>query len=439
MTLRHGGEIWEYNRELVDFSANINPLGPSEKALEAIDSGKIVHYPPQDPVRLKEAVARYVGVEAGNIAVGNGSIELIRDFCSLFLRRGQRAAILQPTFSEYRRYGEIYGDSALDIYPSKAFEHSAADVVEAIREDEDVRVLFLCRPNNPTGWAMEERDLEGLIAFCLERGIYLFLDEVFIEFTGLKSYAELVNDYENLFVLRSFTKFFALPGLRVGYGVASPAIIERLSSIRPPWSINILAHDAAIASLEDREYMERTRGLVERERSYLASAIANLGVRVYPSEANFLLLKHSWNSKKVKESLLREGLLIRDCSTFPGLDTRFIRVSVRRREENERLLEALEKEAAKAPERGPECSYYPCHFEGQDCTFCFCPFYPCGDEKRGKLIVGKRGREVWSCKGCVDVHRKDVVARIQEALGGREPDDLNRKERLAIKEAVLRP
>jgi Zn-finger protein len=285
---------------------------------------------------------------------------------------------------------------------------------------------------------MAQEDLMEVIEFAREKKILLFLDEVFIEFSKLESLARMVQKWDNLFVLRSFTKFFALPGLRVGYGISNPRAIEKLEEIKPPWNINIFANDAALASLRDKPYMERTKRFVDKERRFLATEISKLGVMVYASNANFLLLRFNWNSREVKDALLKEGLLVRDCSNFFGLDTRFIRVSVRGRKDNQMLIEALKKQTRSGVKKGRECEYYPCHFEGQDCTYCFCPFYHCDDTDLGYFISGKKGKPVWSCKDCGWIHVPDTVKRIQNILGDNDIYRLSQKRRLEIKKKAMK-
>lgn len=437
MNQPHGGEVWDYGARPIDFSANINPLGPSRLAIKAIKGWKVEHYPPQHPQKLKAAIAEYTGINEENIVLGNGSVEIIKDFCSVFLKHPHKTVIPQPTFSEYERYSLIYGGEAKLVFPERGLEHTAKEIIGAV--DKNTRIIFICRPNNPTGSAMSEGDLDTLIQFCLDNDIFVFLDEVFIEFSSLSSYASAVEEYKNLFVLRSLTKFFALPALRVGYGIGSPELIRDLEAIKPPWNINTFAHDAAIASLKDKSYIKRTKTFINKEKKFFTKKIEELGIKVYESNSNFLLLRYNWNSKQVKNGLLKEGILIRDCSTFHGLDTRFIRVCVRKRNDNIKLISALKRQVLQGVKTGRDCKYYPCHFEGQDCTFCFCPFYPCLDEKRGKFIVGKKKKRVWTCKDCNDIHNQEIVERIIALLGEKTMDELNKKRRLAIKGTAMQP
>lgn len=431
----HGGDVWGFIKKPIDFSANINPLGPSPLALKALEKWKIVHYPPPYPEKLKSMIADYVGVGVENITIGNGSMELIKNVCSSFLKKTDATLILEPTFSEYKRFSKIFGKDAKELLPNEDFDHNADEILHAT--DENTRIIFICRPNNPTGSMIPEEDIRKILEFTKERNILLFIDEAFIEFSGQRSLAPYIEEFENLFVLRSFTKFFALPGLRIGYGIGSARLIRKLEVLKTPWNVNIFAHDAAIASLTDQMYVRKTKKLVEKEKRFIKREIEKIGITVYYSSANYLLLKYNWNSREVKEELLLNGILIRDCSNFFGLDPRFIRVSIRDREDNLKLVGALRNHLLFGMNRGRKCKYYPCHFEDQDCTYCFCPFYPCEDETKGGFIVGKTGKNVWTCINCEEVHNLEIVEKISMSLGKNNLKVLDLKARLVVKNEVM--
>lgn len=422
----HGGDVWSQKKRPIDFSANINPLGPPEAVKDVLGSWKMEYYPPADPIQLKKRIAEKLGVKAENITTGNGSIEILKDFLAQFLERG-KALILEPTFSEYHRLTTGFKGNTHRLLPDRGLEHSKSSIMSMISPD--TRMIFLCRPNNPTGHSLSRDIVHDLLDYCEEKGVFLFLDEAFIEFSDDESLTPLVREYDRLFVLRSFTKFYAIPGLRAGYGVGSPEVIRRLEEIKTPWNLNIYAHDAVIACLDEKDYAKRSRDLIKTEKRYLEHEISSLGIKVYPSKANFLLLRYNWNSRDVMSNLLKKGILIRECSNFYGLDTRYIRVCVRGRVENQELIKALGEEVKKGIKKGAECAYYPCHFQGQDCTFCYCPIYPCAEEDLGTWIIGKRGTRVWSCKGCQATHRRDAVKEIKVALGGNIDEPLDSGDR----------
>jgi threonine-phosphate decarboxylase len=339
----HGGEVWRYfERDFIDFSSNVNPLGPSPEALKAVTEAhwKCAHYPDPDSLALKEAIAAYVGVEEEHLTVGNGSTELIKNFSEAFLRRGEKVAILGPTFSEYEVFSRLYGAEVHFRFPDreKDFDFDAVDLPKPLR------AVFLCYPNNPTGRAMDRKRLEELLGEVEERDAFLFLDEAYIEFTDLESLCRRATEGEGLFVLRSLTKFFSLPGLRIGFGVGGRKVTAYLERLRVPWNVNCLAQAAAIASMKDAEYIQEARNFLRREREFFYRRMRGLGLETLPSEANFFLTevgKAGATAPEIKRRLIERGILIRDCSTFTGLDASYMRTSVRTREENERLFEEL--------------------------------------------------------------------------------------------------
>jgi len=207
-------------------------------------------------------------------------------------------------------------------------------------------VIFLCNPNNPTSTIIPKDDLFKIIEDSDRRNVLVLMDEDFIEFVDEDiSMVGEVKNYKNLFILRSFTKIFGLTGLRVGYGVACEEIINLLFKGKIPWNVNCIAQAAAIAALQDVEYLEETRKLIREEREFLLDELKRIhGLRVFPAHANFILIdirQTGFTAAQLKEAMLKHGILIRDCSSFKGLDEYYIRVAVRTRHENERLLAAL--------------------------------------------------------------------------------------------------
>jgi threonine-phosphate decarboxylase len=353
----HGGEIWEAANktglrrdEIMDFSSSVNPLGPSQKALESIKSslGQIPAYPDSNSTLLRKAIASHFdGITENNVVVGNGSTELIYLFADVFMENDDVAVIPAPTFGEYehavRKAGQepkhvkLNGDFRVDL---GAFE----------REMPRAKIVFFCNPNNPTSVLTSTVDLTRMVERALENDVLVFLDEDFLEFVEGEKHLSMMSkiaDYPNLFVLRSFTKIFGLTGLRVGYGVGSEEIIRTLLNAKIPWNVNCLAQAAAIAALYDEEHLEKTRELIRSEKAFLMSRLRGFeAFKVYPADANFIFIdirKSGLTAAQLKEKMLNYGILIRDCSSFRGLDEYFIRVAVKTRRENERLLEAFDK------------------------------------------------------------------------------------------------
>ena len=354
----HGGNVWEISEkynipvdQLIDFSISTNPLGAPEAALEAISQHLtlIKHYPDPDHEWLLEVLAKSVGVKPKNVVVSNGSTELIYLFCEVFLESGCEAVVPVPTFSEYKAAIERSGGNIvfLQCESAKNFRLNIEELEKAISKK--TRIIFLCNPNSPTGWLYEKDDVLRVIRFAAEKNVLVFVDEDYIDFVddGKRySMADYVNKFDNLFVLRSLTKFYGLAGVRVGFGISSADIAKILKNVKMPWSVNSLAMVATEAAVRDTDFIKNSRLLVSKGRREMREMFKAIPwLKVYPSETNFLLIeiiKGDSTSTQVREELAKNGLLIRDCKDFDGLDNRFFRVTVRRPEENKKLVEQIE-------------------------------------------------------------------------------------------------
>jgi threonine-phosphate decarboxylase len=353
----HGGEVWEAankiglrKEELLDFSSSVNPLGPSKKALKAIKAnlGNIPSYPDSNSTCLREAIAtHFKGVSKDNVVAGNGSTELIYLFVETFMKKGDVALIPVPSFGEYERAVQRMGEEPKHVKPKRDFQFSP-DVFA--RDLSGAKIVFLCNPNNPTSILMAPEHLTAIVKRALDENVFVFLDEDFLEFVEGEEHLSFIGKmekYPNLFVLRSFTKIFGLTGLRIGYGIASEEIINSLMNAKIPWNVNCLAQVAAIAALEDEAHLKKTRELIRGEKAFLTSGLMRFeAFKVFPADANFMFVdvrKSGYTAAQLKEKMLREGVLIRDCSSFRGVDDYYIRVAVKTRKENEKLLEAFKK------------------------------------------------------------------------------------------------
>lgn len=352
----HGGNVHAAAREsgrslgrLMDFSASVNPLGPSPRAVRAIRSAlaHLVHYPDPDCVALRRTLAKRYGLTEECFLIGSGSSELIQLLpAALSIRR---ALVIGPTFSEYARTVRLHGGqvSRLDAARSEHYRPPLRETLAAVHAARhSVDAVFVCNPNSPTGQAVSNGELSELVRGAGRRGIWVVLDEAFVDYCEERSLLRDVTQHSRLIVLRSFTKLYALPGLRIGYLAGAPEVVRRIRDRQPPWSVNALAQAAAVASVNDVRHVRRSLAFMQAERPRLARQLEQLPeVRVYPSAANFLMVELTpWMTAATLAGVLRrEGILIRDCSRIPGLTERTVRVAVRTARENRRLVPAFRR------------------------------------------------------------------------------------------------
>lgn len=354
----HGGDVWGFSRKyniplekVLDFSGPVNFLGPSPKALEAVRkyARLIKFYPDPNPVELKTKIAKYVGqgVDAANIILGNGSIELIYMITEVF-SHSFKAVIPVPSFTEYEKAALRVGGEPIFVQLPENFALDAEVIKKAVTKD--TRILYICNPHSPSGTLYSRETILDLADFCHKKDIILSVDENYIEFTGKTSETTLagyVTKFKNLFVIRSVTKFYGMPGIRFGYGIAAESLIDGLQAVKQPWSINSLAGYTTLAAFNDREFIENTERTIVNEREQFAKGLSGIdGLHVFPSVTNFLLVKilnKKITTTVLREEMAKEGILIRDCSTFVGLDDSYFRVTVRASRENEKLIAVLKR------------------------------------------------------------------------------------------------
>lgn len=344
----HGGDVYHLARtmgldlqELLDFSANINPLGFPPGVPGAIQKTlpEIVHYPDKRCLGLKEELAAYHHLQSEQILVGNGSTELI--YLVARALRPRKALIVAPAFSEYE-HGLNAAGVPVDFHLTTEAQNFT---LEQPLDPRGSDLVFLAHPASPSG-ALLPPDLLAELAAGLEAaGSYLLLDEAFIDFVEEASFKTHLDRFPRVLILRSFTKFFAIPGMRLGYLLGAAALLDRLATIQEPWSVNTLAQAMGRACLRDADYMEHSRVLVQREREDLLQGLKSLpGLQPFDSAVNYLLVKinrQDFTAASLQKALLSRRIVIRDASNFRGLDARFFRVAVRAREENQQLLEGL--------------------------------------------------------------------------------------------------
>jgi threonine-phosphate decarboxylase len=345
----HGGDVFRAARELglapeaiLDFSASINPLGIPEGVLAAARDAlpRAVHYPEPDAASLRAALARHHDLPEAHLLPGAGSIELL--YLLPRVLRPRRALLVAPAFSEYERSLRQAG-TAVDLFPlrpEERFRFAPARLLHAMAPDTDL--VLLANPGNPSGAGIEPALLEDLAVAVREQAL-VAVDEAFVDFAPHLSILRRVPAHRNLYVFRSLTKFFAIPGLRAGYLAGPPRGIARMAEAREPWSLSTVALAAAQACLGEEEFRQRTLAEVPALREGLATAMAELGLTVFPSAANYLLVRRAdgGSAAELVAALRRRGILIRDCGNFAPLDGSYLRVAVRTSPENGRLVQAL--------------------------------------------------------------------------------------------------
>lgn len=341
----HGGNIYDYAKELIDFSSNINPLGPPIWVEKIIDKIDLSRYPDVKYRELRESIGRYVNYPMEYILPGNGLAELIFLFVRAY--RIKKPLIVSPTFTEYERAVYLNGGKPrfLKLREDDLFKLNIYEVIDRIA---DVDGIFICNPNNPTGTVLKLDELRMIIETAKLFNIPVFVDEAFIEFIpDERSYSalSLIDRFDNLIVARAITKFFALPGVRLGYIVSQPVITEKLWYYKEPWSVNSIADEIGKRIFEDKGYIKKSKETVTDLREDFISELSKIDeIKVFPSTCNFILVKlKKLNSAIVKTKLLEKGFLIRDASNFRYLNKKFIRLAVRKKEENTKLIEALKQ------------------------------------------------------------------------------------------------
>ena len=351
----HGGNVHKVARErrisvgqIVDFSANINPLGFPASGVRAIRSAlkQIMHYPDPACWELRRALAQHCCVDPDMILVGNGSTELIHLLPRVLAIKS--ALIIGPTFEEYA-HALMDAGSLVQYVHARGEERFRPPVKDVLRDltarKSRFDAVFLCNPNNPTGRVMNRRCVRELAEAVDRQQAWLIVDEAFIDYCQTQSVVSMLNEYPRMVVLRSLTKFYAMPGLRIGYLLAGSKVVDQIKDRQPPWSVNSVVQEVSRSVLRDHTYATRSRTFMKQERSRFMRGLRSLpAIRAYPSAANFVLVELPvWTcAGEVTDRLASEDLLVRDCSALPGLTTQMIRVAIRTAKENRRLIEALD-------------------------------------------------------------------------------------------------
>ncbi|MEA4968917.1 MAG: threonine-phosphate decarboxylase CobD [Candidatus Pelethousia sp.] len=336
----HGGDIYEDTGIILDFSVNTNPLGMPAGAKEALTAalGDFERYPDCHCRALRQALSRQHGLERGMILCGNGAADMIFRLCACL--KPKKALALAPTFSEYERPVRLFGGEMLEYRLQEAAGFALLEgILQALTPEVDI--FFLCNPNNPTGRLASPALLRRLAQACTEMGILLVVDECFLDFTAGDSLLPLLGQYPRLLILRAFTKLYGMAGLRLGYLLcADEALLARIAAFGAEWSVSAAAQAAGLGALAEPGWVERTRCIIQAERAFLQEGLTALGLTIFPSDANFLLVK---SALPLYVLLKQRGILVRGCNNFTGLDDHFIRIGLKTHEKNVVLLSAVKE------------------------------------------------------------------------------------------------
>ena len=333
----HGGDVPD--NIILDFSANTNPLGTPPGALaaarEALEHAD--RYPDPGCRALVRAIAVHEGVPEDWVLCGNGAAELIFAYCAAL--RPVTAAEAAPTFSEYASAVALQGGRMERCMLPEAADFTPEGMLPEFVSRTRPEALFLCTPNNPTGRLLPPETAEETLRLCARLGVRVFLDECFLDLSGGESLKGRLGAYPGLFLLKAFTKTYGMAGLRLGYGLcADSALLAEMARRAPPWNVSAPAQAAGVAALGDRDFVARSRALVAAERPKLLAALEGMGLRVCPSDANFLLFR---GPAELGAALRARGTALRDCANFPGLGAGWYRTAVRTPEENRALVRIL--------------------------------------------------------------------------------------------------
>jgi len=338
----HGGyhaDEWNARGTVIDFSSNVNPFGVSPRVRDALHHAIIERHPDPDAGELRDVLATRWRLPHECVIVGNGSLDLIRALAIAYIRSGDTALVIGPTFGEYRVAAELMG-AHVETCTALAQDDFHLDVQSAAAQvsERHPRLAFICNPNNPTGACLARDQIVQLLSASSET--LWVLDEAFIAFVDQAwSSLDLLARFENLVVMRSMTKDYAIPGLRLGYALADRDIIAALNKVRAPWSVNVMAQAAGIAALNDDAFLCATLDKIRSASSELRASITRLGWRVVPSTTHFFLVDVG-DARTFRATLASGGIIVRDCTSF-GLPE-YIRIAPRAPGENARLIALLQ-------------------------------------------------------------------------------------------------
>ena len=339
----HGGEVYARKIDL-DFSANINPYGTPQAVKDAV-AGSVEAlrcYPDPYCRRLVSAIAEFEGVPEKQVFCGNGAAELIFSCCMAL--RPKKAMVLSPCFSEYETALKVFGTEVQHYLLKQQDDFALTEEFLPCLEGFDGEMLMLCNPNNPTGQVTERPLMEKILEICCRKGIFLFIDECFLDLTqGGEAFSmkPFLEKTENLLLLKAFTKSYGMAGLRLGYCLSgNKTLLKTMGQQVQPWNVSIPAQNAGVAALSQTEFLQKANECIHTQRPLLSEGLQKLGFTVIPSRTNYILF-HA--DRELREPLLEMGIQIRSCANYIGLGEGWYRVAVKLPEENQRLLEALKR------------------------------------------------------------------------------------------------
>ncbi len=343
-----GKPVAELARDLgipdaIKMASNENPLGPAPLAIEALETHLLQShvYPESSAPELRAALASRFGLSPDSIILGNGSDEIMEMVAHVFLQPGDEAVMGENAFSMYRICVEAFGGKAIRV-PLRDYKSDLRAMAEAVTDR--TRIVFLAVPNSPTGTIVSRGDFEVFLKDLPKNQLVLVLDEAYREYVDdpdCPNGIDYLGGELPFMILRTFSKIYGLAGLRVGYGLGDPWLIELLNRVRPPFNVNALAQAAAAAALDDDEHLKRSRAMTRAGMEYLVQELQRVGLETIPSQANFVSFCWDRDARPLYEALLREGVIVRHLASF-GME-KCIRVTVGREADNSRFVAALKK------------------------------------------------------------------------------------------------
>lgn len=355
MKVEHGGNMktlalkMGYQlEECIDFSANINPLGLSDKLKKTLEESfsTLIQYPDIDYDLPRSHIAKYHGCDKESVLLANGAVEVFYDLARVL--QPKRLLLLSPTFMEYEQaFKQVGTEMVYHRLSSPSYVWSLEGVLKDLAQLNRGDVVLICNPNNPTGQVVGQEELLFLANELSKRGLFFILDEAFVDFLNQEDRYSLIpylGDFPNLVVVRSLTKFYAIPGLRLGYALTKfPDLWARIEEIRPPWTVNTLAAAAVSCLLEDKDYRSETRKWLVTEQAFLYDGLASFDtLRVVKSSVNYIFFEYL-GKLDLRQELWKKKIFIRSCRNYHNLTVNHYRVGIRKREDNRRLLEALDE------------------------------------------------------------------------------------------------